>query len=146
LIDCNPRLVEPMSAYRAGLDLVDLLLRVSSGECPPGSGPSREGVRTHLAMQALLGCAARGGSRRRILRECAEIVSRGGAYADSVEELTPLAEDWMSFVPLAMTALAVLGNPNFAGTLSKKGWGAHLLDARTVRLIEHADFGSGHSG
>ena len=26
LIDCNPRLVEPMSAYLAGLDLVGLLL------------------------------------------------------------------------------------------------------------------------
>lgn len=145
-IDCNPRLVEPMSAYRVGLDLVDLLLRISSRECPPVAAPSRDGVRTHLAMQALLGCAARSGSRRKILRECAQIAAHRGPYTDSVEELTPLAEDWMSFVPLAMTALAVLGNPNFAGTLAKKGWGAHLLDARTVRLIEHADFGSGHSG
>ena len=30
--DCNPRLVEPMSAVFAGLDLVDVLLRVSRGE------------------------------------------------------------------------------------------------------------------
>ena len=33
LIDCNPRLVEPMSAYLAGTDLVGLLLKVSLGEC-----------------------------------------------------------------------------------------------------------------
>ena len=33
-IDCNPRLVEPMSAYLAGLDLVGLLLQVSLGETP----------------------------------------------------------------------------------------------------------------
>lgn len=145
-IDCNPRLVEPMNAYRAGLDLVDLLLRISSGEGPPVAEQGRDGVRTHLAMQALLGCAARSGSRRKILRECAQIAARRGPYADSVEELTPLAEDWMSFVPLAMTASAVLADPKFAGTLSKKGWGAHLLDARTVRLIEHADFGSCQSG
>ena len=58
-IDCNPRLVEPMSAYLAGLDLVDLLLRVSQGKTPEPAPDSREGVRTHLAMQALLGCAAR---------------------------------------------------------------------------------------
>ena len=32
--DCNPRLVEPMSAVFAGLDLVELLLRVSRGETP----------------------------------------------------------------------------------------------------------------
>ena len=69
LIDCNPRLVEPMSAYLAGLDLVGLLLRVSLGELPAMAGESRAGVRTHLAMQALLGCASRGGTRRDLIRE-----------------------------------------------------------------------------
>ncbi len=34
LIDCNPRLVEPMNAYRSGVDLVGLLLRLSLGETP----------------------------------------------------------------------------------------------------------------
>jgi biotin carboxylase len=62
LIDCNPRLVEPMSAYLAGLDLVRLLLQVSLGETPLPAPDSREGVRPHLAMQVLLGCAPRGGA------------------------------------------------------------------------------------
>jgi len=51
-VDCNPRLVEPMSAYLAGTDLVQLLLQVSLGETPTGAPDSRAGVRTHLAMQA----------------------------------------------------------------------------------------------
>ena len=34
LIDCNPRLVEPMSAWLAGIDLVGLLLQVSRDETP----------------------------------------------------------------------------------------------------------------
>ena len=72
-IDCNPRLVEPMSAYLAGLDLVDLLLKVSRGETPPAASDSREGVRTHLAMQALLGCALRNGTRRGVVRECVRL-------------------------------------------------------------------------
>ena len=33
-IDCNPRLVEPMSALLIGLDLVELLVQVSRGETP----------------------------------------------------------------------------------------------------------------
>ncbi len=70
LIDCNPRLVEPMSAYLAGTDLVGLLLQISRGETPAPLPASREGVRTHLAMQALLGVAARSGARRELLREC----------------------------------------------------------------------------
>jgi predicted ATP-grasp superfamily ATP-dependent carboligase len=139
-IDCNPRLVEPMSAYLAGLDLVDLLLRVSRGETPEPAAESRVGVRTHLAMQALLGCAVRGGTRREIFRECVDVAFGRGPYADSVEELTPVRRDWIGAVPLAMTALALLANPGMATTLSKKGWGAHLLDARTIRSIEDQHF------
>jgi predicted ATP-grasp superfamily ATP-dependent carboligase len=140
-IDCNPRLVEPMSAYLAGLDLVDLLLRISCGETPSASPESREDVRTHLAMQVLLGSAARGGTRREIFRECIRVAARRRSYADSVEELTPVRRDCISAVPLAMTALALLANPKLAGTLSKKGWGAHLLGIKSIRLIESENFG-----
>ncbi len=139
-IDCNPRLVEPMGAYLAGLDLVDLLLRVSCGETPSAAPDSREGVRTHLAMQVLLGVAARGGTRRQIFRECMRVTARRGPYADSVEELTPVRHDWISAVPLAITAQALLANPKLAGTLSKKGWGAHLLGIESIRLIESENF------
>jgi predicted ATP-grasp superfamily ATP-dependent carboligase len=139
-IDCNPRLVEPMSAYLAGLDLVDLLLRVSQAKTPAPAPDSREGVRTHLAMQALLGCAARGGTRREIFRECIRVAARGGPYADSVEELTPVRRDWISAVPLATTALTLFANPKLAATLAKKGWGAHLLGAESIRAIENEKF------
>ncbi|HEV7408136.1 MAG TPA: ATP-grasp domain-containing protein [Bradyrhizobium sp.] len=140
-IDCNPRLVEPMSASLAGLDLVDLLLRVSQGKIPEPAPDSREGVRTHLAMQALLGCAARDGTRREIFRECTRVAARRGPYTGSIEELTPARRDWISAVPLAMIALALLANPKLAGTLSKKGWGAHLLGVKSIRLIESKNFG-----
>jgi predicted ATP-grasp superfamily ATP-dependent carboligase len=132
-IDCNPRLVEPMSACSAGLDLVDVLLRVSRGETPAPLAESRESVRTHLALQALLGCANRGGSRGDIFRECVRLVAGRAPYAGSIEELTPARQDWISAIPLAIAALALLANPEVAATLSKKGWGAHLLDARSMR-------------
>jgi predicted ATP-grasp superfamily ATP-dependent carboligase len=139
-IDCNPRLVEPMSAYLAGLDLVDLLLRISRGETPEPASDSRAGVRTHLAMQALLGCASRNGTRRDIFRECMRLVAKSGPYAESMEELTPLRRDWISAVPLAMIALALLLNPKLAIPLSKKGWGAHLLGIESIRRIAREDF------
>jgi predicted ATP-grasp superfamily ATP-dependent carboligase len=140
LIDCNPRLVEPMSAYLAGVDLVGLLLQVSRGETPAAAGESREGVRTHLAMQALLGCASRGGTRRDIARECWRLLVDGGPYADSAEELTPVRLDWISAVPLAMIATALLLAPRLAVTLARGGWGGHLLDLGSIRLIEREDF------
>lgn len=139
-VDCNPRLVEPMSAYLAGVDLVELLLQVSMGESPASAADGRAGLRTHLAMQALLGCALRGGTRRDIVRECARLLTRRGAYAGSVEELTPLRLDWISAVPLAMTAILLVASPSLAKRLATGGWGAHLLDADSIRLIEDERF------
>lgn len=141
LIDCNPRLVEPMSAYLAGLDLVGLLLKVSLGETPAPPPESRAGVRTHLAMQALLGCAARGGTRRDVIGECWRLATGGGPYAGSAEELTPLRLDWISAVPLAMIAMVLLAAPGRGVALARGGWGAHLLDIATIRRIESEEFG-----
>jgi predicted ATP-grasp superfamily ATP-dependent carboligase len=140
LIDCNPRLVEPMSAYLAGADLIGLLLAVSLGQTPEPAPDSRDGVRTHLAMQALLGCASRGGSRREILRVCGQLATGGGVYADSTEELTPLRLDWLSVMPLATIVIALMLQPRLAAILARKGWGAHLLDLASIARIERQDF------
>ncbi|WP_426439026.1 ATP-grasp domain-containing protein [Bradyrhizobium genosp. P] len=140
LIDCNPRLVEPVNAYRAGTDLVDLLLRVSCGETPAPLPESRAGVRTHLAMQALLGSASRDGTRRDIVRECGRIAAGRSPYQDSTEELTPVRLDWPSAVPLAMTVMLLLGSPEIATRLARGGFGAHLLDRQSIRTIESDDF------
>ena len=134
-----------MSAYLAGVDLVGLLLRVSLGEVPAAAGEGRVGVRTHLAMQALLGCASRGGTRRALVAECCRLCAGSGPYADSTEELTPVRLDWISAVPLAMLAIALLVAPKRAVTLARGGWGAHLLDVESVRKIESEDFYSGSS-
>jgi predicted ATP-grasp superfamily ATP-dependent carboligase len=140
LIDCNPRLVEPMSAYLAGLDLVRLLLLVSQDETPAAAPEGRAGVRTHLAMQALLGSAARDGTRRGLVRECWRLLRGSGPYAGSTEELTPARLDWISLVPLATIAIALLAAPKLAAPLARKGWGAHLLDTASIRQIASEDF------
>jgi predicted ATP-grasp superfamily ATP-dependent carboligase len=140
LIDCNPRLVEPMSAYLAGTDLVGLLLDVSRGATPVPLPASREGVRTHLAMQALLGIAARERSRRALLRECRRLWRGQGPYIKSREEMTPVSLDWMSVVPLATTAALLLARPKAAITLARGGFGAHLLSRESIREIESEKF------
>jgi hypothetical protein len=141
LIDCNPRLVEPMNAYRSGVDLVGLLLRISLGETPAALPEGREGVLTHLAMQALLGCGTRGGARRDIARECLRLFANSGPYAGSTEELTPVRSDWISAVPLAVVAALLVASPNSAIKLARGGFGAHLLDLKSIRMIEGKRFG-----
>ena len=134
-IDCNPRLVEPMSAYLAGNDLVDLLLRVSRGPEIVGASQSREGVRTHLKLQAMLGCALRGGTRKDLVRELVRIATRRGLYQNSEEELTPVRRDWMSAIPVLAAACMLLVRPSAASSMAAKGWGEHLLTRESMQAI-----------
>jgi hypothetical protein len=136
LIDCNPRLVEPFNAWMSGTDLVTQLLRVSLGEAPAPLPEGRAGVRTHLALQALLGLAARGGSRRAIAREFGRLLDHGGLYAASTEELTPAARDPFGALPLPMAAALLLASPGSAEKLARGGFGEHLLDVRSIAEIE----------
>jgi predicted ATP-grasp superfamily ATP-dependent carboligase len=140
LIDCNPRLVEPMSAYLAGTDLVGLLLLVSWGETPAPRPESRVGVRTHLAMQALLGLASRGGTRGDLLRECFRLARGREPYNGSQEEMTPVGADWLSALPLGTTASLLLARPSAASKLAR-GFGAHLLSRESIKKIESEIFG-----
>jgi predicted ATP-grasp superfamily ATP-dependent carboligase len=135
-IDCNPRLVEPMSATLSGVDLIGLLLAVSLGERPAPAANGRTGTRTHLGIQALLGRALAGGTRIDTLREACNLLMRRGPYAGSTEELTPVAADWPSALPLIMTMVVLVARPRAAAGLQRKGWGAHLLGARTIASIE----------
>lgn len=64
-----------------------------------------------------------------------------GPYAGSSEELTPVGLDWISAVPLAMTVGFLLASPAFAIKLARGGFGAHLLDLGSIRVIEGEGFG-----
>ncbi|MGH6923014.1 MAG: hypothetical protein ACRED5_04515 [Propylenella sp.] len=134
-IDCNPRLVEPMSAVLAGMDLPELLVRVSLGESPREAPPGRVPVRTHLALQAMLGVAKQSGSRAAVLRESWQLFSAGGVYSGSREELTPSRVDWLSPVPVALAAVALVAHPGMAEILPRSGWGAGLLTPHAIKAI-----------
>lgn len=135
-IDCNPRLVEPMSAWFAGADLADLLVRVSMGEQPGEIVRGEPGVRTHLSLQALLGCAQRSGSRRALIAECWHLLSARGGYRESQEELTPWRYDKLSVIPVVLAAVILLIRPSASHDLPRRGWGRHLLTPDAIRFAE----------
>jgi hypothetical protein len=133
--DCNPRLVEPMSAHLAGTDLVGLLIAVSCGEHPPEGPTGSVGMRTRIAIQAMLGTARRTNSRLAVLSEIIALARASGIYEGSHEELTPLQYDWLGILPLAAAATATLFRPGLAETLQKSGWGAGLLTPEAIKKI-----------
>lgn len=111
LIDLNPRLVEPVNAELAGADLVGRLLAVSRGESPPPAPAGQTGVRTHMALLAILRHGELGHRRRDIAAELRDFVLRRGHYKDSVEELLPIAFDPPAVMPLLIVGSQLLINP-----------------------------------
>jgi biotin carboxylase len=135
-IDVNPRLVEPGNAWRSGVDLVDVMLRISMGDSPTPIPPGRSGVRTHQLLLAVLAAAARG--RTAVFGELLDAARGQGPFQDSQEELTPLRADPLSGVPLGLASLTTLVLPGawrrFASgavsnyALTPRGW-QQIVDA-----------------
>ena len=134
-VDCNPRLVEPMTAHFAGADLTGLVLAVSRGEEADATVRAHPGIRTRLALQALLGIAARTRSRIEILKTVGRLIGSAGTFVGSREELTPLRLDPLSGIPVIMTALLLLARPALATILPQRGIGRHLLTPESVARI-----------
>jgi hypothetical protein len=87
-----------------------------------------------LALQAMLGVAKQSGSRAAVLKESWRLLSAGGDYRGSREELTPMV-DWLSPVPVALAAVALVAHPGMAEILPKSGWGAGLLTPHAIKAI-----------
>ena len=143
-IDVNPRLVEPNNAYLSGVDLVGPIMELAIGGHPATQPDAKTGVATHQLLLAVLGAAQHRHGRRGIMAELVHAVSRSCDYRGSSEELTPLAHDLRSIVPVAMAAAATAVAPSswswFAAgsvssyALSDQGW-SDILHAGTGRSV-----------
>jgi hypothetical protein len=138
-IDINPRLVEPVNAYRSGVDLVSALLdtaRNGTAEPQPAGMP---GVQTHQLLLAVLGAAQHDGRRLEIARELWAALSRQDGYHASREELTPLHRDPLTAVPVAIAALATLIRPATWRHFTSGSVSAYALtDAAWHRITQQA--------
>jgi predicted ATP-grasp superfamily ATP-dependent carboligase len=134
-IDVNPRLVEPGSAWRSGVDLVEALMSVTMGQSPEPVPRGRPGVQTHQLLIALLGAAQQRGSRRAVLRELLAGVRGRGPYRGSAEELTPLHLDLRAGIPVAGAASALCVAPGLWHALAAGAIENYALTPAAWRAI-----------
>jgi hypothetical protein len=142
-IDINPRLVEPMNALYAGVDLVEALIEVSfEGDRPVTVQKvriGRLGVESHQIVLAMVGAGQRG--RRALIDELWMVLFHLGDFRNSVEELTPPKGDiWGYFVVIGLfVILFVHGAPGAKKmstsavskyALSAEGWAEILKNQR----------------
>ncbi len=133
-IDANPRLAEPGNALAAGVNLPELLVRVSVGDAPTALSCGRPDVQTHLGLQALLRTAADGGSRVELARVLGALVFHRGAFASSAEELTPV-DSVRSLVPLLAVAAELAFDPARAARRSAATVQAYAATPEVTRYV-----------
>jgi hypothetical protein len=135
--EANPRLVEPMNAVLSGVNLADMLVRLSLGESFKGAGVrvGKPGVRSHSLLATLLGLAAANVSRSRIAGEVVRAVVARGVYSGSREDLTPIRSDPLSLFPLSVVIVGLLCNPSIANRLSAHTVADYSLSPKAVETI-----------
>jgi hypothetical protein len=110
-IDINPRLVEPVNAWRSGVDLVGTMIEIALGRKPTPQLAGTPGQRTHQTLLAVLGAAQTGRGRKGVAHELIAATRHQGDYANSAEEMTPWRDDARAAIPLVMAAATTLLRP-----------------------------------
>jgi predicted ATP-grasp superfamily ATP-dependent carboligase len=119
-IEANPRIGETVNALLSGVNLPDLLLRVSRGESPQQGPLGKTGVRTQSFFMILLSMALDGGGRWDLLREIRRFQSGRGLYENSQDELTRPGADPFSRLPRFWIAAQLLAWPGMARKIVAK--------------------------
>jgi predicted ATP-grasp superfamily ATP-dependent carboligase len=145
--EANPRLVEPMNAVLSGVNLAEMLVRLSLGESFKSAGVriGVPGVRTHSLLATLLGVAAEQGSRTHVAREVVAALFRRGVYSGSKEDLTPCTLDPLSPIPLAVVLVRLLFNPSSAHRLSARTVADYSMTPEAVREVYNLEDGKSYS-
>jgi predicted ATP-grasp superfamily ATP-dependent carboligase len=134
-VDVNPRLAEPGNAVLCGLDLPTLLVRLGLGDKIGDQPQGKIGVRTHMALQAIILPATRDGSRFEILRTIAALILGRGAFRGSRESLSPVWLDPPSVLPVLFVALLLLTSPAKWRWLAARQVGSYALTDEAARAI-----------
>jgi predicted ATP-grasp superfamily ATP-dependent carboligase len=135
--EANPRLVEPMNAALSGVNLADLLVRLSLGESFKDAGirMGNPGIRSHSLLATLLGLAAANTSRTHIAGEVVQAVRGRRVYSGSREDLTPILSDPFSLFPLSFVIVGLLFNPSIANRLAGQTVADYSLTPKAVQTI-----------
>ena len=131
-IECNPRMVEPANAYKAGVNFPKIMIELANG-CYSKSDVSvgQAGVGTHSLMALLIGTAERTKSRKKILQTIGQWLFK----SDSEEVLTPVWKDFLSFIPLAIITIRLLINPGSVTKLVNNTVKHYSVEAATLKNL-----------
>lgn len=135
-IECNPRIGEPVNAQLSGVNLVDLLARISRGERIDEGQEPVIGVRSYVGFIQLIAAAIEGASRGELWRLWRSMRRGDGIYRDAANEMTRPTEDPLSRIPATFVINQLLFRPSSAIRLVEGTVNNYSLPAAAVRAID----------
>lgn len=135
-IDASPRLVEPMGATINGMNIPELVVRLSLNQPVKASLGATHGKKTHMLMLALLGMCDNGASRRDVLRELVRAIRKKGVYSGSIEELLNVKKDVFSLFPFLIVLGQLLINPRSSQRISTSTVNNYALSRTSIEIIK----------
>lgn len=136
-IEANPRIGETVNAMLAGVNLCQLLVKVSLREIPDSAAVASgvAGVRSHQFLTALLDQAMQTGSRAAVLKEIVNRVRHRDGYRDSQPEMMRLKQDPLSGIPPLAVAVELLLSPKRSHKMVRSTVANYGLNADAVARI-----------
>ncbi len=132
-IECNPRMVEPANAYKAGVNFPKILIELAKGnDSQTNICVGKPGVKTHSLLALIIGTAERTQSRRKIWQTIREWLFK----SDSAEVLTPIRHDFPSVIPLVVITIRLLLNPKSVKKLVEHTVGHYSVAPATIKAVE----------
>ncbi len=134
--EANPRIGETVNARLCGVNLCDLLVKISLGEQVATALPTRPGVQSHNGFQVLLAKAIGGANRRELFAEAWRMMRHAGAYKGCENETTRPSEDLWSVIPATAVALQLFVRPQLAPRIVESTIANYSLTEKGARLLE----------
>lgn len=137
-IEANPRIGETVSALLGGINLCDLLVRVSLDEQLETVEPvcaTTAGIRTDSFMMIMISRALEGSGRCRLLSEVMKKACRRGLYRNSHDELTRPRDDYLSILPLVWICAQLLAFPGISKSIVAKTIDNYSLPESAIHRI-----------
>lgn len=134
-IEANPRVGPSVNGWLSGVNVVDALIRVALGEEIEPVYTRQLGVRTHQAFLVLMARALEGAGRRQLAAECWRHWTASAGYRHSRDEVTRLADDWLSLFPYLGVTLLLLLRPAAAHGVVRRTVDNYSLSEAGARQI-----------
>jgi predicted ATP-grasp superfamily ATP-dependent carboligase len=135
-IEANPRIGESVNAQLSGVNVCEIVARISLEENVETLTVGNPGVRSHNGFILLIADAYNGANRRELLKRLWAGWTRRGIYATFESEMTRPREDWGSLIPATVVTLGLLANPRSAIRLTQNTVANYSLPQNAASIIE----------